>query len=527
MTVITCHIVGGDYEAAGRASKEIKEMLKRVGVDSGVIRRAMVAVYEAEMNVVIHAREGRMEAALTPEMLEVRLIDQGPGIADIAQAMREGFSTAPPKARELGFGAGMGLPNIRRSADLFAIHSAVNEGVGLRFAVWLRARPEEEPTPPPALRVHAKQCIRCLMCIHACPTQAIRIHENGPVIAPHRCIGCTTCMQTCPAKVFGLKAPEAPEAPKGRAALVLPPALRGQFRGAADGTAITDALLEDGWDRVVFMDPWEQAFSEAVAAHAARAEKHPVLSPCCPAIVRLVQTSYPSLLELMPPFLSPLEAAVTVLKEERIVYVAQCPAQCLPTRSTGALNRVDPLSPAALLRRLTPCETRILAEETVENGADVSESKTLRIRGLRQAARFLDAVENGRAEDCGLVELYACDWGCFGSPLWPTPPAIAWKRSRPLGKAPVADKAAAIHRGRFFEARPGVRLDADMGKAVVKLARMSRLAASLPGRDCGVCGAPSCMALAEDIVMGSAVEQACPFRKRADSGGEDNLKENE
>ena len=102
MTQITGDIRGGDYASAGKASKEIKEALKRIGAAPTVVRKAMVAVYEAEMNVVIHAKNGRICAVVTPESLEVKVSDTGPGIPDIAAAMREGYSTAPPGSSRTG-----------------------------------------------------------------------------------------------------------------------------------------------------------------------------------------------------------------------------------------------------------------------------------------------------------------------------------------------------------------------------------------------------------------------------------------
>ena len=106
-----------DFTSAGAASRDLKQHLKRIGAESDAVRRAMIAAYEAEMNVVIHAEgDGRLEAAVSDGQLDVDVIDHGPGIPDVESAMREGWSTASSEARALGFGAGMGLPNILRNA---------------------------------------------------------------------------------------------------------------------------------------------------------------------------------------------------------------------------------------------------------------------------------------------------------------------------------------------------------------------------------------------------------------------------
>jgi anti-sigma regulatory factor (Ser/Thr protein kinase) len=128
-------IVGDDFANAGKVSTEIKALLKNVGYSSDAIRRLVIAVYEAEMNVVMYAKHGRLTLELAPHRLHVVLDDDGPGIPDIGLAMQEGYSTATPEMRERGFGAGMGLPNIQRNTDRFDIASVVGRGTRLDFAV--------------------------------------------------------------------------------------------------------------------------------------------------------------------------------------------------------------------------------------------------------------------------------------------------------------------------------------------------------------------------------------------------------
>jgi CBS domain-containing protein/anti-sigma regulatory factor (Ser/Thr protein kinase) len=124
-----------DFENAGRASSAVKKQLQARGVDPAVIRRVAVAMYEAEMNIIIHSLGGRMKAQVYPDRIAVAAQDRGPGIADIDLAMREGYSTASEKVREMGFGAGMGLANIKRCADAFELHSQVGSPTRLMFSV--------------------------------------------------------------------------------------------------------------------------------------------------------------------------------------------------------------------------------------------------------------------------------------------------------------------------------------------------------------------------------------------------------
>lgn len=124
-------VPGDDFTRAGEASSKVKNMLKRVGFDSDSIRRVAIAMYEGEINMVIHGGGGIAYVEIYPDRVEVSLVDQGPGIANIEQAMQEGYSTAPDNVRSLGFGAGMGLPNIKKYADVMKLESEVGKGTKL------------------------------------------------------------------------------------------------------------------------------------------------------------------------------------------------------------------------------------------------------------------------------------------------------------------------------------------------------------------------------------------------------------
>jgi len=130
-------ISGNDFNNAGKATEQAKKILKQIGADSAATRRVSIVAYEAEMNIVIHAGEGKLSFNITPKYIEVIADDTGPGIADIHQAMQEGFSTAPDRIRELGFGAGMGLPNMKKFSDTFEISSVVGKGTKVRMIINL------------------------------------------------------------------------------------------------------------------------------------------------------------------------------------------------------------------------------------------------------------------------------------------------------------------------------------------------------------------------------------------------------
>ncbi|HYK89219.1 MAG TPA: ATP-binding protein [Acidobacteriota bacterium] len=129
------HVKGSDFANAGRASTSIKDTLKRLGVPATVVRRVAIASYEAEMNVVMYAIRGKILLTVSPSDVTLEIKDEGPGIENIDLAMQEGYSTATQEMREMGFGAGMGLPNIRKNADEFDITSEFGSGTRLFIRV--------------------------------------------------------------------------------------------------------------------------------------------------------------------------------------------------------------------------------------------------------------------------------------------------------------------------------------------------------------------------------------------------------
>jgi serine/threonine-protein kinase RsbT len=132
-------IRGNDFEHGGEVAARVKAILKQFGLDPAAIRRLSIANFEAEMNVIMYADEAELELQVLPEAVRVVLADRGQGIPDIELAMQEGYSTATPEMRQRGFGAGLGLPNIKRNSDEFEITSTPGVGTTLRYAVLTKA----------------------------------------------------------------------------------------------------------------------------------------------------------------------------------------------------------------------------------------------------------------------------------------------------------------------------------------------------------------------------------------------------
>lgn len=131
-------VPGDDFTHAGEASGNVKMVLKQLGFDPDVIRRTTISMYEGEINMVIHAGGGEASVIITPKRIDITLSDHGPGIPDIDLAMQEGYSTAPDKIRALGFGAGMGLPNMKKYTDELEIETEVGKGTKVHMAVIVK-----------------------------------------------------------------------------------------------------------------------------------------------------------------------------------------------------------------------------------------------------------------------------------------------------------------------------------------------------------------------------------------------------
>jgi len=515
MNVTSYAITGGDFDLAGLASSGLKQRLKKLGVAPACLRRVLIAAYEAEANIVVHAHKGTLRAALGPSRIDVEVADEGPGIPDIEQAMKEGFSTASPAAMALGFGAGMGLPSIRKNSDSFAIESEVGRGTRVSFSIRL-SRQEASGPLRNSLHVVRTLCRKGMRCVRVCPTKALRIRRGGPEILEHLCIDCAACIEAC--QTGALSAPAGVDLPTRSedTFLVVPASFLVAFGPRTSARHVLEALSATGFRHVRVVEEWEVALRGATLEYAReRAMKGPVFSPVCPAVVNLVETRFPSLIPHLAPFLSPVEAVREELECEHLVVGVSCPAQYTALSTGPSSSRLAAVSLSRLREAVLPVAARAddVAEAPVRGARleDDRDQDVLRVSGLRHVIEALDKAENGLLGDCAVVELFACDQGCFGAPVAAEDAFIAqhrWQRAR----SDFIGPAKAVRRKAPFLARSGMRLDKDMSRAIEKLQQIDRLIQELPGKDCGMCGAPTCAALAEDIALGRAESTACPYR---------------
>ena len=407
MITLSHGITGGDFDSAGMATRRLKEQLARIGVEASALRRAMIASYEAEMNVVIHARTGTLWARVDDGKLDLEIADEGPGIPDVELALREGWSTASEQARQMGFGAGMGLPNIRRNSDLFEIETRVGKGTRVRSTILLRpgvVAPGDAPGKTAAPALEKGRCRGCRRCIFACPTAALRMPEDGPTLREELCIGCASCIEECPDGVFGIQdavpgvpygAPGVPDGGSGALAavprdslLVVPRGFVTGLPGGQPPARILRALREIGFSEVRFLEEWEDALRADVRRELQRQDLPlPRIPPFCLPLVGLVESRFPSLIPHLAPYLSPCEAACGEFLRRSVVFAAACPGQYGACAGSSLTDRLTVVSPgrlaAAVLSRLcgsrgeespcrarrNPCRTRLGPRKARESSA--------------------------------------------------------------------------------------------------------------------------------------------------------------
>jgi anti-sigma regulatory factor (Ser/Thr protein kinase) len=131
-------LIGGNFSKAGESSIQLKQKLSELGLNADIVRKAAIVTFEAEMNVIIYAAAGWLRYYITPDQLKIIVEDMGPGIEDIDLAIQDGYSTAPEWVREMGWGAGMGLPNMKKNSDVFKIDSVVGEGTTVEMTIYIK-----------------------------------------------------------------------------------------------------------------------------------------------------------------------------------------------------------------------------------------------------------------------------------------------------------------------------------------------------------------------------------------------------
>lgn len=397
------------------------------------------------------------------------------------------------------------------------------------------------------------KCVGCTNCIKRCPTEAIRVRNGKAVITSERCIDCGECIRICPHHAKRAKHDHLLMLENFTYNIALPaPSLYGQFNNLDDQDYVLTGLKKLGFDDVVEVAGAAELVSEATRRLMdAGALKRPVISSACPAIVRLIRVRFPDLCDHVLPLLSPMETAATIAKqrakektglpEEKIgcFFITPCPAKVTDIRMPigierskvdGAIaiseifpqlsNRMDKLSPEAV----EPLSSSgILGVSWASSGGESSallKEKYLAVDGIENVIRVLEEIEDERIGELDFIELNACSGGCVGGVLCVENPYVAIARLQRLRRyLPVSqshlEQNAPVPREMNWsgelEFSNVLTLSDDIGRAMQMMVEIDGVEQSLPGLDCGACGAPTCRAFAEDVVRGNCRKEDCIF----------------
>lgn len=414
-----------------------------------------------------------------------------------------------------------------------------------------------------------RKCRGCTTCIKSCPTEAIRVRNGKATILDDRCIDCGMCIQVCPHKAIKSVSDSFDALKDYKYTVALPdPALYGQFQHLDDVDIVLNGLLELGFDSV-----YETAAAAEVSSGYARQyitdgsrRVTPEISSACPVIIRLICMRFPKLIPNIAPVIIPAEIAAilarrkaveeTGLKPEEIGIFSIVPCSSQVTTSHTPVGLKEPVLDGSFairdvylkllgpMKTLDPDHLKPMISAGImgvgwsyvggESAARLNESYVA-VDGIENSIRMLEEIEDGRLPEANFIELRACTQGCVGGCLTVENPYGARMRlKRIMRELPVSrnrydpdqhKKMLLVNRQPEYD--PAFLLDTDRAAAMEKLLNIQQLESQLPGLRCGSCGAPSCHAFAEDVILGRANPEDCIFKVRermqymAGAGGAD------
>ncbi|MBF9014454.1 MULTISPECIES: [Fe-Fe] hydrogenase large subunit C-terminal domain-containing protein [unclassified Oceanispirochaeta] len=397
-------------------------------------------------------------------------------------------------------------------------------------------------------------CKGCTVCIKGCPTEAIRVQKGRAWITAERCIDCGECIRTCPSGAKKAISDPLSMLDDFDFKIAIPaPTLYGQFPVTLSCNKILTALKSMGFDDV---------FEVAVAAEILSRETrdylkqqnsdNPLISSSCPVVVRLVETRFPSLIDQLVPMISPMELSARIVKDKYkdrtdrvgVFFISPCAAKVTDVKTPRGIvkSSVDGvIGIKDIFKELSHAVNHVENEENLNRaraigiswartdgeGSAVHSENHISVDGIDHVIDVLENLENGHIKNVDFVEMMSCPGGCVGGPLTVENPYIArniiTSRER-SHQAPMEHDSSGegyntidmigLQWTEEIESCATHLLDPDYKKAMEMMEEMEIIRQGLPGLDCGSCGAPSCKALAEDIVRGKTTETDCVFMLR-------------
>ena len=396
------------------------------------------------------------------------------------------------------------------------------------------------------------KCLGCTNCIKRCPTEAIRVREGKAQIISERCIDCGECIRVCPHHAKKARYDHLSVLEGWKYKIAIPaPALFGQFNNLDDIDIVLTGLKQMGFDDVYEVSRGAELVSDATRKLMADGRlPKPVISSACPAVVRLIRVRFPDLCDHVLNLNAPMEVSAMMAKraasertgipieEIGAFFITPCPAKVtdikMPIGTEGswcdgaiAISEVFPL----LSHRMDKLETvepigqsGLIGVSWAGSGGESAallNEKYLAADGIENVIRVLEELEDERIRELDFVELNACSGGCVGGVLCVENGYVAKARLQRLRKyLPVSQNHldGGVSRDMEWteplEFAPVLKLSQNLEEAMQMMEEIDVICEGLPGLDCGSCGAPSCRALAEDVVRGAARTSDCVFVMR-------------
>lgn len=412
------------------------------------------------------------------------------------------------------------------------------------------------------VKLNIEKCVGCTNCIKRCPTQAIRVRDGVAHISEGRCLDCGECIRACPhhAKSAITDPFEIISNYEYKVALIAP-SLYAQFGPPATRRNVMAAIKNIGFD-----DVFEVAIGADIVTHATLNEiknkklllNKPIISSACPVVVRLIQMKYPGLIDNLLPFDSPMETSAVYARNEimkshkltsdkiGIFFITPCPAKRTAVKIPYGIEKsnvdgVIAISDAypLILSKLEKLDANVMHEfdkrpfaacdgvRWASIGGEsvaLNNDRFLAVDGIHNVIDILEEIENERLRDVDFIEANSCVGGCIGGPL-----TVANRYSAKTRLTHYVNDARECKLNcneNVFDPtntniekwsmqllpNSALKLDPDISTALEKYEKMCAIEKTLPGLDCGACGAPDCAALAEDIVRGQATETDCIFK---------------
>lgn len=389
-------------------------------------------------------------------------------------------------------------------------------------------------------------CKGCTNCIAKCPTEAIRVRNGKAIIITERCIDCGECIRTCPSHAKKAVSDPIELIKNYDFKVAIPaPSLYGQFKGTTVDKILT-ALKILGFDAVYEVARAAEIVSMATSRIIEEGEyPKPLISSSCPAVVRLIQVRFPSLINHIIKIQSPMEVAAKIVKKYLyadkknigVFFISPCPAKVTSVRSPlgkekssvdGVIAQKDIyLALRKIIKTIDEPEKLSTASgigirwgHSDGESEAVNSKRSISVDGIAHVIKVLEQIETEDFHHIDFIEAMACPGGCVGGTLTVENPYIARSRlKRIVEESKNVPMANSIFKMPNFDiswtkelySRPILRLNEDLSVAIKMMDEIEKINEELPGLDCGSCGAPTCHSLAEDIVTGKAQKTDCIF----------------